>query len=232
MKIAILVAPGAAIMDLAPAHGMFSMIPGAEVHTVWKSKETIIAGPGVFPILPTTTFKDCPRDLDVLFAPAVGPEVHEDKETLRFLSEHGMSAKWITSVCGGALILGVAGLLKGYQTATHWAYDDLLIRCGATISTKRVVVDRNRITSDGGSAAIEHTLVMARLLVGEEFAQEVELMMEWDPQPEFAFGVGSPEKAGKELTSRVLRKLDGFLSPLRQAIETEIASNRLEFQTA
>ena len=226
MKAAFLVAPGTVLGDLTPAHMLLSRIPGAEVHTVWKTKEVLLAEFGTFPILPTTTFEECPPELDVLFTPMVGPGVLGDQETIEFLADRGKNARWVMSVCGGALMLGVAGLLTGYRTATHWLYDDLITRCGAIISPERVVVDRNRITSDGGSAAIEHALVMARHLVGEAFAKEMELMFEWDPQPPLVFGVGSPEKAGPELKDRVLQNMSPMLTSLRDFMEKSIADNK------
>lgn len=223
MKAAFLVAPGVVLGDLTAAHLFLSMIPGAEVHTVWKTKDVVLADFATFPILPTTTFDECPQELDVLFAPMVGHEVHGDRETIEFLADRGRHARWVMSVCGGALILGVAGLLTGYRTATHWLYDDLITRCGAIVSPERVVVDRNRITSDGGSAAIEHALVMARHLVGEAFAKEMELMFEWEPQPQLVFGVGSPEKAGPELKERVMQRMSPMLTSLRDCVEKSIA---------
>ena len=219
MKFAIYVAPGTALMDLAPAHTLFSLIPGAEVHTVWKAREALDVMPGHFPFLPTTTFDECPRDLDVLFVPAVGAEAHGDQESLDFLADRGARARYVTSVCGGALMLAAAGLLDGYRTATHWAYDDLLPKFGAIVTTDRVVVDRNRITSDGGSASVEHALVMAKHLVGEQFARDVELLFEWDPQPENAFGTGSPAKAGPEMTRRLLEQMEPLMKPHRDLLD-------------
>ncbi len=218
MKAAILVAPGTVLADLAPVHAMLSMIPAAEVHTVWKKKEVISGWPGHFPFLPTTTFLECPRQLDVLFVPAVGAEVHADGETLDFLADRGEQAEFVTSVCAGALLLGAAGLLAGYRTATHWMFDDILPQFGAIVTTERVVVDRNRITSDGGSAAMEHAIVLAKHLAGDEFAKEVELFFEWDPQPQLVFGTGTPAKAGPELTNRLLDQLKPGIAPLQAAL--------------
>jgi transcriptional regulator GlxA family with amidase domain len=236
MKAAILVAPGTVLADLAPAHAMLSMIPSAEVHTVWKKKEILSAFPGTFPFLPTTTFAECPRQLDVLLVPAVGPEVHADDETLDFLAERGAEARFVTSVCAGALMLGAAGLLNGYRTATHWMLDEMLPQFGAIITTERVVVDRNRITSDGGSAATEHTIVLAKHLVGDDYAQEIELFFEWDPQPQLVFGTGTPTKAGPELTNRLLTKMApefaGFAPALAKAVERLQAQGLLEDRAA
>lgn len=227
MKFAIFVAPGTALMDLAPAHTLFSMIPDSETHTVWKTRETLNVMPGAFPFQATTTFDECPKDLDVIFVPAVGARAHNDSESLNFLADRGSRARWVTSVCGGALMLAAAGLLDGYRTATHWAYDDLLPKFGAIVTSDRVVVDRNRITSDGGSASVEHALVLAKHLIGDSFARDLELIFEWDPQPINAFGTGSPEKAGTEMTKRVLRQMEPLMLPHREILERAASSRQM-----
>ncbi len=211
------------LADVAAVHAMLSLIPQSEVHTVWKRKEVLSAYPGHFPFMPTTDFGACPKQLDVLFVPAVGPEAHADEETLDFLADRGERATFVTSVCAGALMLGAAGLLVGYRTATHWMLDDILPQFGAIPTTERVVVDRNRITSDGGSAAMEHAIVLAKHLVGDDFAKELELFFEWDPQPQLVFGTGNPAKAGPELTHRLLEKLRPSFAPLHAALSQAIA---------
>jgi cyclohexyl-isocyanide hydratase len=104
-------------------------------------------------LLPTTTFDDCPP-LDVLFVPGgFGQQaLVNDEVVLAFLRKQGATAKWVTSVCTGALLLGAAGLLDGYEATTHWAYVDLLPHLGAKYVEKRVVRDRNRITGGGVTA--------------------------------------------------------------------------------
>ena len=97
-------------------------------------------------------------------------------------------------------------------------FDDILPQFGAIVTTERVVVDRNRITSDGGSAATEHAIVLAKQLVGDEFAKEVELFFEWDPQPQLVFGTGTPAKAGPEVRSRLLERLKPGFAPLQVAL--------------
>src|SRR5205823_12091533 len=108
---------------------------------------------------PTTPLDDCPP-LEVLLVPGgygVRP-LMTDEVVLRFLREQGATAKWVTSVCTGSLLLGAAGLLHGYQATTHWAYVDLLSSFGAKYVKGRVVIDRNRVTAGGVTAGIDFGL--------------------------------------------------------------------------
>jgi cyclohexyl-isocyanide hydratase len=94
----------------------------------------------------------------------------------------------VTAVCTGSLLLGAAGLLRGYRAATHWAYMDLLPAVGAIPVTERVVVDRNRITAGGVTAGIDFGLRIAAELGSETVAKRVQLALEYDPMPPFASG--------------------------------------------
>ena len=44
-----------------------------------------------------------------------------DPNVAAFLADRGARARWVSSVCTGALLLGDAGLLRGYRAATHWS---------------------------------------------------------------------------------------------------------------
>jgi cyclohexyl-isocyanide hydratase len=116
-----------------------------------------------------------------------------DPETLDFLSQRGKTAKLVTSVCSGSLVLGAAGLLQGYKATSHWAVRDILLLLGAELVVKRVVQDRNRITSVGITAGIDFGLRLAAQLRGEDYARFLELAFEYDPEP--PYGSGTPEKA-------------------------------------
>ncbi len=124
-----------------------------------------------------------------------------DAEVLRFLQQQGKTAKYITSVCTGSLILAAAGLLQGYRAACHWAFRDQLAMLGVEVGTERVVVDRDRITGGGVTAGIDFGLVVAAHLCGEETAKLIQLLLEYNPAP--PFNVGSPENAGEVLVAQV-----------------------------
>jgi cyclohexyl-isocyanide hydratase len=118
-------------LDLTGPFEVFQRIPGVVVHLVWKDRAPVMAR-GDLAMLPTTTFAECPP-IDVLFVPGGFGHLalRDDDEVLAFLRREGARAKWVTSVCTGALLLGVAGLLDGYDAATHWAYVDFLSAFGA-----------------------------------------------------------------------------------------------------
>ncbi len=159
---------------------------------------------------PTATFADCPRDLDVLFVPGgMGTNAAmKDAEIVDFLAGIGTSARYVTSVCSGSLLLGMAGLLDGYRAATHWACFDALEAVGATATRQRVVVDRNRVTGGGVTAGIDFGLTLLAELRGEQVAKVTQLMMEYDPEPPFR--TGTPDAAGPELTGIALAMTGGM----------------------
>ena len=106
----------------------------------------------------------------------------EDKEILEFLRRQGQKSRYVTSVCTGALVLGAAGLLKGYRATTHWASLDLLPVFGAKAVTDRVVVDRNRITGGGVTAGIDFGLTVAAAVFGDKTAKTIQLGIEDNPR--------------------------------------------------
>jgi cyclohexyl-isocyanide hydratase len=149
-------------------------------------------------VLPTTTCADCPQ-LDVICVPG-GPgqiDLMEDREIIDFVRRQGERARFVTSVCTGALVLGAAGLLRGYRAATHWTSMDNLEHLGAIPTKTRVCIDRNRITGGGVTAGIDFALVVAKELSDRATAERIQLSMEYDPQPPFA--AGSPDAAPAEV---------------------------------
>ena len=155
-------------------------------------------------IVPDTTFADCPPVDVICIGGGRGQSaIIDDAELLDFLKSQGDRAKFVTSVCGGAEFLAKAGLLEGYQAATHWAARPLLAKLGAEVGTERVVVDRNRMTGGGVTAGIDFGLAVAEALYGEEIAKISQLLMEYDPAP--PYDVGSPEKAGPELVEKAMQ---------------------------
>jgi cyclohexyl-isocyanide hydratase len=124
-----------------------------------------------------------------------------DDRVLDFVAARGAIAAWVTSVCTGALVLGAAGLLRGYRATTHWLSLDLLAGLGATPVEARVVRDRNRITGGGVSAGIDFALTLVAELQGREVAERIQLMVEYTPAPPFRSG--SPAEAAPALVAAV-----------------------------
>ena len=123
----------------------------------------------------------------------------KDAAIVDFLAETGRTARYVTSVCSGSLLLGMAGLLDGYRAATHWAVYDILEALGVEAGHERVVVDRNRFTGGGVTAGIDFGLTLLAELRGEEVAKVTQLAMEYDPTPPFT--TGHPDGAGPALTA-------------------------------
>lgn len=200
-NIGLLMYPGMTQLDLTGPHQVFAFMPNTRVHLLWKTLAAVTSSEKMT-ILPTTTFDDCPP-LDVLCVPGGSGQVEMmgDAEILKFLQQQGQTAKYITSVCTGSLILAAAGLLQGYRAACHWAFRDQLGMLGVDVGTERVVIDRNRITGGGVTAGIDFGLVIAATLCGDETAKMIQLLLEYNPAP--PFNAGSPENAGDVLVEQV-----------------------------
>ena len=201
LHLGLLLYPGLTQLDLTGPFEVLSRLPGAQVHLVWKDTAPVRSDTGLG-LPPTTSFADCPP-LDLVFVPGGGGQLAlmEDDLVLDFVATQGARARWVTSVCTGALVLGAAGLLRGYAAATHWAFMPLLGLFGARPVEERVVVDRNRITAGGVTAGIDFGLRVVGELAGAETAQGIELALEYDPAP--PFGCGHPRRAPPALVAAV-----------------------------
>lgn len=190
-KIAMLIHPDMVLQDLVGPLTVFNMMR-AEIHLVWKTLEPVRSETGIS-VTPTTAYRDCPENLDVLFAPGglTGTiAMMTDQETIAFFRHHGQTAKYVTSDCTGSLVLGAAGLLKGYRAASHWSVRDQVALFGGIPSPKRVEIDRNRITGGGVTAGIDFGLTLAGLIRGDDQAELISLILEYAPEPPYG---GRPE---------------------------------------
>ncbi|OJH33824.1 hypothetical protein BON30_46760 [Cystobacter ferrugineus] len=213
-----LVYPKMVLLDLVGPLTVMNLLP-AEVHLVWKDKSPVSTDVGL-PVTASTTFAECPENLDVLLVPGgISGTVQcmNDLEVITFLSQRGASTKYVTSVCTGSLVLAAAGLLKGYRATSHWAVADLLPLMGARPARGRVVRDRNRITGGGVTAGLDFGLVLAALLKGEEEARRIQLTLEYSPAPPYRNG--TPEEAGPERTAEVKRRRRALDEQARVAAE-------------
>jgi cyclohexyl-isocyanide hydratase len=206
-------------LDFTGPLQVLSRLPDSATHIVAKSAAPVPSDCGLG-LVPTRTFADCPT-LDLVCVPGGATGVAKamgDAATIDFVKRHAATAKYVTSVCTGALILGAAGLLKGKRATTHWAYTDLLARFGATHEKARVVKDGNLITAGGVTSGIDFGLSVVAEIAGEAVARAIQLGIEYDPAP--PFDSGHPDRASAEtkaaVADRYARLRAVFLAQMEQ----------------
>lgn len=175
-------------LDFTGPAQFLSRLPGAELHVAAATRDPVMTDCG-FAIMPTTGFADCPQ-ADLLCVPGgVGVAAALGNAALiEFVGQQGPAARWVTSVCTGAFILGRAGLLRDKRATTHWGYVHLLDRVGATHDDARVVTDGRTITAGGVTSGIDFALTVIAEVAGEATAKSVQLSLEYDPAPPFPGG--------------------------------------------
>ena len=224
MNIGLLLYPRLTQFGLTAPHEILSRVPSAKVHMVWKYTDPVTSDRGL-ELHPTATFTDCPP-LDIICVPG-GPgqvEMMDDTETLDFLRDQAANAKWVTSVCTGSLILGAAGLLKGYKATSHWASRDQLSLFGAEPVEARVVLDRNRMTSAGVTAALDFALQLVGAAVDERTAQAIQLALEYEPQP--PAWSGTPQHAPADILAEARERMKVFME--KRLAASQKAAARLD----
>ena len=194
-----------------------STFPQSLTHVIAKTMLPVASDRGLG-IMPTCTFENCPP-LELICIPggACGLDALADTETMDFIRRHGESARYVTSVCMGAFLLGAAGLLKGRRATTHWAYVGLLPLVGARYEKARVVRDGNVFTSGGVSAGIDFAFSIIAELAGPEVAQAIQLGIEYDPAPPFS--AGHPDKASAEAMALMVHRNERVRAGLKQGLE-------------
>ncbi len=200
-QIGMIIFDGMTNLDFAAPADVFARVRTAKVHVMAKTRGPVTTDSDGR-VLPDMALSEAPP-LDMLFiGGGVGTlGLMEDEEVLNFLRARAPQAKLVTSVCTGALVLGAAGLLRGYRAATHWAAMDVLPLMGATPVEERVVIDRNRITGGGVTAGIDFGLTVVAKMWGDEMAQMIQLGEEYNPQPPFQSG--SPHTAPPAIVARM-----------------------------
>ncbi|HEY4982123.1 MAG TPA: DJ-1/PfpI family protein [Pseudolabrys sp.] len=195
-RIGMLIFPRLTQLDMTGPYEVLARLPNTTVDLVARTRDPVTTDRGM-QIVPTVTNADCPP-LDVVMVPG-GPgqqDLMEDEAALEFLRKQAASARYVTSVCTGSLVLGAAGLLKGRRATCHWAAIDHLTLLGAIPVRERVVVDGNIVTGAGVASGIDFALALAAILDGEQVAREIQLQIEYDPAP--PFNSGSPQTASPE----------------------------------
>ena len=214
-QIGMLLYPGFTALDFVGPQYMLAGLLGARVHHIAKTMAPVVSDTQLA-IMPTMTYAEAPQELDILFVPGGGQgtlDALRDEALMAFVADRGRRAKWVTSVCTGSLVLGAAGLLKGYRATSHWVALPLLNEVGATPVEERVVHDRNRITGAGVSAGLDLGLTIVSLLRDQLYAETLQLLAEYSPQP--PFNAGSPRTAPPMAKTMLDDMFKGFGSQAR-----------------
>nr|WSW65271.1 DJ-1/PfpI family protein [Streptomyces sp. NBC_00995] len=202
MQIAIVLFDRFTALDAVGPYEILSRAPGAETVFVAES-----AGPvrndsgGSLALVADRTLDDVPAPDLVIVPGGPGQNAQMDNEVLLgWLRRADATSTWTTSVCTGSLLLGAAGLLRGRRATSHWLALDTLKAYGAEPTGERVVTDGKYVTAAGVSSGIDMGLTLLGRIAGDEYAQAVQLLAEYDPQP--PYDTGSPEKAPAAMVER------------------------------
>jgi cyclohexyl-isocyanide hydratase len=215
-RIGMLLFPGLTQLDLTGPYEVLARMAGAKIHLIWKTTEPVRSEHGML-IVPDRTLAECPP-LEMIFVPG-GTGVNalmEDPAILEFLRTRAESARYVTSVCTGSLVLAAAGLLKGKNATTHWLSLEFLSALGAHAQKLRVVTDGKFITGAGVTSGIDFALAVAAKVCGEEEARAIQLMIEYDPAPPFSDG--HPDNAAQAVLERVRRERAAALEKRREIV--------------
>lgn len=202
-------------IDFTGPFEVLSRMPGTTVRIVGKECTPIRDVQGL-QLMPDASIAEA-ETFDVLLVPGgYGQQaLMHDEEVLGLIRKQAHAERLLFSVCTGALLCGAAGALTGRQVTTHWSARPLLPYYGAVLADARVVVDGNMISAAGVTAGLDAALVLVSLLRGEAAAQEIQLAIEYAPNP--VFRSGTPDSAPIEVLQSFQRKYE----PIRAAREAE-----------
>jgi transcriptional regulator GlxA family with amidase domain len=208
MKIAFLLYDQMTALDFVGPHEILCRIPRVTALRVATKKGSILSDSGL------SLYADYSLEevahADILLIPGAGnaTSLRDHPQMLSWIQKIHQETKWTTSVCTGSLILGAAGILDGVQATTHWAAFERLQAYGAKPTQLRVVEEGKVMTAAGVSAGIDMGLMLTAKVAGIEFAQAMQLALEYDPQP--PFDAGAPHKVPQEMRVALQAKMASF----------------------
>lgn len=217
IHIGLLLFPEVQQLDIIGPHDMLTGLPGVKTYMVWKNTEPVATNTGLR-MIPDMTYDACP-ELDVIVVPGGGGvnALLTDVDTVVFLRRVARTARYVTSVCTGSLLLASAGLIKGRKATSHWRFRDILSVAGAIPTKGRIVTDRApeskkegelgnyTVMSGGGvTAGIDFAILLAAELIGKDAAMRKQLYIEYAPDPPFE--AGDPDTAPPEIVEAVLKQ--------------------------
>ncbi len=187
-------------IDLTGPFEVLARLPNCKIEVVAKARGPVKTDKGLV-ITADNDFASAPQ-YDVVAVPG-GPGTDAailDAETLGFVRRQCLGAKYVFGICTGSLLLGAAGLLRGKRAGGHWQARDLLAQFGAVVSDDRMTIADNIFTAGGVTAGIDMALRLAAEVAGEAVAQQIQLQIEYDPEPPFR--AGTPSVAPPEIVQR------------------------------
>lgn len=188
MHINFLLFTGLTQLDLTGPYEVLIRAPGATVDFVGESMNPVVSDRGLA-LLPTVTLTTA-RRCDLLVVPG-GPGTDNailDTRWVEFTRHQALTAKYVFGICTGSLLLGAAGLIHGKRSAGHWQARDLLTQFGAIVSNERMCIDGNIFSAGGVTSGIDMAIKVVALIYGDETAKQIQLQIEYDPQPPFSGG--------------------------------------------
>lgn len=189
-------------LDAVGPYEVLSRLPEARVAWLAHEPGLVRTDNHMLALEATAAFEDLPCPDIVVVPGGLGTrDLLEDERLLGWLRGAHESSTWTTSVCTGSLLLGAAGILDGLAATCHWLELPTLERFGATPTGERVVPQGKVVTSAGVSSGIDMALWLAGQIAGDAFAQGIQLLIEYDPQP--PYDAGSTAKAPADVTALV-----------------------------
>ncbi|MFE2534177.1 DJ-1/PfpI family protein [Streptomyces sp. NPDC059371] len=198
MQIAIVLYDRFTALDAVGPYETLGRLPDADTVFVAERTGPVRSDTGRLALTADKSLAEVPHPDIVVVPGGPGQSGQMDNPVLLdWLRAADATSLWTTSVCTGSLLLAAAGLLKGRRATSHWLALDQLERFGAKPTGERVVFDGGYVTSAGVSSGIDMGLTLLGRIAGDEHAQAVQLLTEYDPQP--PYDAGSPEKAPAHL---------------------------------
>ncbi|MFE0452705.1 DJ-1/PfpI family protein [Streptomyces sp. NPDC058914] len=209
MQIAIVLFDRFTALDAVGPYETLGRLPDARTVFVAEQAGPVRTDTGALALVADRTLAEVPSP-DIVVVPGGPGQTPQMENTvlLDWLRAADAASTWTTSVCTGSLLLAAAGLLEGRRATSHWLALDHLRRFGAEPTGERVVTDGKYVTAAGVSSGIDMGLTLLGRLAGDEHAQAVQLLTEYDPQP--PYDAGSPQKAPAHLVEE-LRSRSRFI---------------------
>jgi putative intracellular protease/amidase len=205
MQIAIVLYDRFTALDAVGPYETLGRLPDADTVFVAERTGPVRSDTGQLALTADKSLAEVPHPDIVVVPGGPGQSAQMDNRVLLdWLRAADATSVWTTSVCTGSLLLAAAGLLDGRRATSHWLALDQLERFGAESTGERVVFDGKYVTAAGVSSGIDMGLTLLGRIAGDEHAQAVQLLTEYDPQP--PYDAGSPDKAPAHLVEEFRSK--------------------------